>query len=225
MPSEISYISAFIVGLLGGVHCVGMCGGVVSALTLGVNPQQKTPFNFLVAYNSGRIISYTLAGAIVGAIGWFGGQLTTLHEIQVVLKAFAGLFMVAMGLYLAGWWFGLRKLEQAGGHVWKRIEPLGRKFIPVQSTSQAFVLGGIWGWLPCGLVYSVLIWALTQQNPVNGALLMLSFGLGTLPNLLAMGLFATAIRSLIQKPAVKIIAGLVIILFGLYQLYQVSLLV
>lgn len=217
MPVEITYISAFFVGLLGGVHCVGMCGGIVSALTLGITPQQSTPWRYLIAYNVGRITSYTLAGLIVGGLG---AQLSTLHELQLGLKVLAGLFMIAMGLYIAGWWFGLTRVEQIGGLIWRRIQPLGNRLIPVKSTYQAGLLGLLWGWLPCGLVYSVLIWTLSAENAVEGAVLLLSFGLGTLPNLLAMGVFAIGLKKWMQQNIVKVVAGLLIMLFGVYQLYQ-----
>lgn len=218
MPAEISYLSAFLVGLLGGVHCVGMCGGIVSALTMGTSPQQSTPWRFLLAYNIGRIGSYTLAGLIVAGLG---AQLSTLHEVQLIFKIIAGLFMVAMGLYITGWWYGLSRVEQLGGVIWKRVQPLGNRFIPVQTTSQAGLLGLLWGWLPCGLVYSVLIWTLSASNAIEGALLMLSFGLGTLPNLLAMGVFAIGLRQFMQKRLVRLTAGTMIITFGIYQVLLV----
>ena len=215
MPAEYSYLSAFLVGLLGGVHCAGMCGGIVSAFTLGTLPQQATPWRYLIAYNIGRISSYALAGFIVAGLG---AQLSSLHEVQLVLKIMAGLFMIAMGLYICGWWYGLTSVEQLGGVIWKRIQPIGNRFIPVQTTLHAGLLGMLWGWLPCGLVYSVLIWTLSADSAIEGALLLLSFGLGTLPNLLAMGVFAIGIKQFMQKSAVKITAGILVISFGIYQL-------
>jgi sulfite exporter TauE/SafE len=222
MPVEISYLSAFLVGLFGGVHCVGMCGGIVSALTMGTSPQHNTPWRYLFAYNFGRIASYTLAGLIIGGLG---AQLSSLHELQLALKVLAGLFMIAMGLYIAGWWFGLSRVEQLGGIVWRRIQPLGNRLIPVTGTTQAGLLGLLWGWLPCGLVYSVLIWTLSVESAVEGAALLLSFGLGTLPNLLAMGIFAIGLKKWLQQQVVKVGAGIMIIFFGIYQLYQTLLMV
>lgn len=218
MPAEISYLSAFLVGLLGGVHCVGMCGGIVSALTIGTAPQQSTPWKYLIGYNFGRICSYTIAGLLIGGLG---AQLATLHEIQLILKVLAGTFMIAMGLYIGGWWLGLSKVERLGGFVWKRIQPLGNRFIPVRTTIQAGMLGLLWGWLPCGLVYSVLIWTLSVSSAIEGALLLLSFGLGTLPNLLAMGVFAIGLKQFMQKPFIRYLAGVLVILFGIYQIILV----
>lgn len=220
--ADVTYISAFLVGLLGGVHCVAMCGGIVSALSFGVAPENgRTPWSYLLAYNVARISSYTLAGGLMGGISWLAGQWFKVHLWQQGLQVMAGLFMVALGLYIAGWWRGLARVEQAGGWFWRRIEPQGRRLLPVRSASQAFALGLLWGWLPCGLVYSVLIWAVASGSPLQGGGLLLSFGLGTLPNLLAMGAFALALRTLVQRLWLRRFAGLLIIGFGLLSLWRV----
>jgi len=128
--------------------------------------------------------------------------------------------MIVLGLYLAGWWSGLARVERAGGVVWKRLEPLGRKLLPVRSPGRALLLGMVWGWLPCGLVYSVLIWALSAGSLVEGALLMGAFGLGTLPNLLLMGAAAGWLGGWLRKPLVRQLAGGLVILLGLMMLFQ-----
>jgi sulfite exporter TauE/SafE len=237
MEVEVSYIAAFLVGLLGGVHCIGMCGGIVGALCLGLGSkggnefdikQEKTAqqnfkkvFPFLLSYNAGRISSYTLAGILMGGIGWLGSHLFTLYSIQQTLEIIAAIFMLALGLYIAGWWKGLANVERWGGKViWKRLEPLGRRFMPVTSYRQAFSLGLVWGWLPCGLVYSVIIWTISTQSPLEGGLLMLSFGLGTLPNLLLMGIFASTLNQFIQQPWVKQVAGVMIMAFAGVMFYR-----
>ena len=119
MNIEVSYLAAFLVGLLGGVHCVGMCGGIVGALCLGLeHDENKTArqsfvktFPFLLSYNTGRIISYTLAGVLMGGVGWLGSHLFTIYSIQQTLEIIAATFMLALGLYIAGWWKGLAKLN------------------------------------------------------------------------------------------------------------------
>ncbi len=225
MNIEVSYLAAFMVGLLGGVHCVGMCGGIVGALCIGLEQGHekniKKTFPFLISYNSGRIVSYTLAGILMGGIGWLGSHLFTLYSIQQGLEIFAATFMLALGLYIAGWWKGLANIERWGGKlIWKRFEPLGRRFMPVSSYRHAFLLGLIWGWLPCGLVYSVIIWTISTQSPVEGGLLMLSFGLGTLPNLLLMGIFASTLNQFIQQPWVRQLAGIMIMAFAGVMFYR-----
>ncbi len=214
---------AFIVGLLGGVHCLGMCGGIVGALTLGLPGQDATSSRFWVlqfSYNLGRIVSYMAAGMVAGGLGLLLAQAGPLQVTQQLLSVIAGLFMIMMGLYLGGWWMGLARVERAGSVVWKRIEPLGRKLLPVRSPVQAFLLGMVWGWLPCGLVYSVLIWSLSAGGVLSGALLMGAFGLGTLPNLLLMGAAAGWMGGFLRKPLARKMAGGLVILFGLMMLLQ-----
>lgn len=222
LQAESSYLAAFLVALLGGAHCVGMCGGVVGALTLGLAPAARRRFAamlpYLLAYNAGRIVSYVIAGMLAGGIGAWAARLTSVHQAQQALQAVAGSFMILLGLYLGGWWSGLIKVEQAGGLLWRRIEPLGRRCLPVRTPLQALGLGLAWGWLPCGLVYSVLIWAISAGGAWQGGLLMLSFGLGTLPTLLAMGAFAAALARWTRRPWVRRTAGALVIAFGLYQI-------
>lgn len=220
MPLEVSLISAFLIGLLGGVHCAGMCGGIVGALSLGLPESQRLGprrWAFLLAYNLGRIASYTTAGALFGGIGWMAANWTGLHQLQQALQLLAALFMIALGLYLGGWWHGLARLERIGGRVWTGIEPLGRRLLPVATLGQALGLGLIWGWLPCGLVYSVLVWSISTGDPVDGALLLFSFGVGTLPNLLVMGVAAASLAAWVRDRRTRGLAGGLVILFGVYS--------
>lgn len=218
MLSDIGFLSALLVGFFGGVHCVGMCGGIVGALTFGLpeslrnRPAGAWPFHF--AYNLGRISSYTLAGALAGGLGAGLLQLTELRQAQQLLQIVAALFMAALGLYLGGWWSGLRHVERLGGGVWRRIEPLGRGLLPVATPTRAFLLGLVWGWLPCGLVYSVLIWALAAGGALQGAQLMFAFGLGTLPNLLLMGALAAKLGSFVRQPWPRRVAGGLVLAFA-----------
>lgn len=221
MP-EISYVSVFLVGLLGGVHCVGMCGGIVTALSLS-STTRRPALPMLLAYNFGRITSYALAGAIVGAIGASTILLERFVPAERVLYGLANIMLILLGLYLAGLSRAVLVLERVGGVVWARLQPLMKRFIPVRTLPQAFFTGAVWGWLPCGLVYSVLISALATANAAHGALLMLAFGAGTLPNLLAMGLFAQRLQTLTRKPGVRLAAGLLVAAFGVWGLTRLIL--
>jgi sulfite exporter TauE/SafE len=157
---------------------------------------------------------------LLGGVGWLAANWSGLYQVQLGLQVVAALFMVVLGLYLGGWWQGLTVLERVGGVAWKRIEPLGRRYLPVHSPRQAFQLGLVWGWLPCGLVYSVLVWSISTADPVYGGALLFSFGLGTLPNLLAMGVLAERLSARVRDARTRRIAGLLVIGFGLYTLYR-----
>ena len=219
--TEFSIIAVFFVGLLGGVHCLGMCGSIVGILTAQL-PKDGTRWPFHLAYNSGRIASYTLAGALAGSIGQAGFLLRDVVPVQYLLFALSNLMLIALGLYLAGIWSLVRRIEQVGRLLWQHIQPLTRPLLPVTTPTRALLLGALWGWLPCGLVYSVLVTALASGHARSGALIMLAFGLGTLPNLLVIGLFWERCRRWIQSPRVRLFAGLIVTAFGIYGLIKVG---
>lgn len=208
-------LSALILGVLGGGHCLGMCGGLMGALTLAIPAEQrKRRLQLLLAYNLGRICSYALAGLLLGLAGWALAS----SPAALALRVVAGLLMIVMGLYLAGWWSGLTRIEALGRGLWRFIQPLTRRFMPVTSLPRALVLGGLWGWLPCGLVYSTLLWAASQGNALHSAALMFTFGLGTLPVLVATGLAAERLTALLRRRGVRMAGGMLVILFGLWTL-------
>jgi uncharacterized protein len=225
--SDIGLLSAFIAGLLGGVHCVGMCGGIVSALSLQRNEVRRanngkigTDIALHAAYNSGRIASYTVAGALAGMTGAGSVVLAGPFPARQALYIAANIMLLVLGLYLAGVWRGLLQLERVGSVVWKQLQPLSKNFLPVTTAPRAFMLGTLWGWIPCGLVYSMLVVALASGSAQNGALVMLAFGLGTLPNLLAVGVMAARMRTWFRYPAVRIAAGVMVAAFGLMGLLR-----
>ncbi len=218
---ESSVIAVFLVGLLGGVHCIGMCGSIVGMLTAQL-PKEGARWPFYLAYNAGRIASYTLAGLLVGAIGQAGLLLRDVVPVQQLLFALSSTMLIALGLYLAGIWSMVRRIERVGSALWKRIQPLTRTLFPIATPGRALLLGALWGWLPCGLVYSVLVTALASGHAQSGALIMLAFGLGTLPSLLGMGLFWERCRGWVQSPRVRVAAGLVVTAFGVYGLIKVG---
>lgn len=218
---EFSLFAVFAVGLLGGIHCLGMCGSIVGIFTAQV-PREKSRWPFHLAYSSGRIASYAVAGAIVGVVGQAGLLMRDAVPIQHLLFALSSFMLIVLGLYLAGLWGAVRTLEKVGAGLWKRLQPFTTRLLPVNTLPRALGLGALWGWLPCGLVYSVLISALASGSAAQGALIMLAFGLGTLPNLLAIGLMWESIKSWVQSPRVRLLAGGVIALFGVYGLVKVS---
>ncbi|WP_434677368.1 sulfite exporter TauE/SafE family protein [Pseudomonas sp. R1-18] len=208
-------LSAFILGLLGGGHCLGMCGGLMGALTLAIPLEQRgRRLRLLLAYNLGRVLSYAATGLLIGVLGWAVASSPGATGLRVA----AALLLIAMGFYLAGWWSGLTRIEQLGRGLWRLIQPVAGRLLPVSTVPRALLLGGLWGWLPCGLVYSTLLWAASQGNAVHSGLLMLAFGLGTWPILLATGLAAERSTALLRKRGVRMAGGLLVILFGLWTL-------
>ncbi len=194
-----------------------MCGGIVGALSMQI-AGGRPPLLIHLAYNAGRIASYVLAGTIVGAIGGLGLTFGPVAKTQVAFYVFANLLLVALGLYLMGFTAALAPLERAGQSIWSRVQPLTARFLPVRGPAQALPLGMLWGWLPCGLVYSVLANALVAGSAARGAAAMLAFGLGTLPNLLLAGLLFARFRRFVQSRTVRILSGLLVLGYGLYGL-------
>ena len=210
--------AAFVFGLLGGAHCIGMCGGIMSALSFAVPPSMRSPARLgglLLGYNLGRIASYMVAGALAAALGTL---LSLTAPARLVLQGFAAVMLILMALYIADWWKGLLRVEAVGKRLWRHLEPIGRRLMPVVRVPQAMALGAVWGWLPCGLVYSMLAWSLAMADPLYGALLMGAFGLGTLPALLVTGFAARQLSTLIRHPTTRSLAALAIIAFALWQL-------
>ncbi|MDV5096919.1 sulfite exporter TauE/SafE family protein [Pseudomonas sp. LSJ-87] len=207
--------SALVLGLLGGGHCLGMCGGLMGALTLAIPPEQRgRRLRLLLAYNLGRILSYACAGLLLGLAGWAVAS----SPAALALRVVAALLLIAMGLYLAGWWSGLTRIEALGRGLWRHIQPLASRLLPVSSVPRALLLGALWGWLPCGLVYSTLLWAASQGNAGYSAALMLAFGVGTWPVLLATGLAAERVNILLKRRSVRVAGGVLVMLFGIWTM-------
>jgi len=208
---------ALTTGLLGGVHCAGMCGGIVTAFANASTPKAR-PWLMPLGYNAGRIASYALAGAMAGAIGSLGLMLDHLLPVQIALYAAANVLLIGLGLYLAGIAGPIVRLERLGRGLWSRLSPLTSRFLPADSVPKAFALGILWGWLPCGLVYTMLFTALLSGNPLSGAAIMLAFGLGTLPNLIAAAALLRRSNTWLRGRVARLLAGSVVLGFGVYGL-------
>jgi sulfite exporter TauE/SafE len=223
MEDPVTYTSAFLLGLFSTIHCVGMCGGIIGALSLSlpleIRNNKPRMLTFITAYNIGRILSYSLAGLVAGAIGTGVLASAGFDQGHAVLRAIGVAMMVAIGLYLAGWLPQLAIVEKIGVPVWKKLEPVGRKLLPVATLPKALAYGLIWGWLPCGLVYFVLLWALTAGNAVQGGLTMLAFGVGTLPTLLATGFMTSWLTRFARSSTARQVVGLLIIAMAVGSLY------
>jgi sulfite exporter TauE/SafE len=218
-----SFFAAFAMGLFSSIHCIGMCGSIIGTLTLSLKPEIRNKksalFPFILNYNLGRICSYSLAGFLVGfaqtlVILPFGDNIG--HRI---LQLFSATIMISAGFYIAGWFPHFAYIEKIGTKIWKLLEPFGRKLIPVSNLSQAYLFGMIWGWLPCGLVYAALALAATTGDSYIAAMTMFSFGLGTLPAVIGIGIMTDALTKLSRMKHFKRTVGLLLVLIALVAIF------
>ena len=217
-PDTLIIASAGLLGLLGSLHCVGMCGGIAGMLhaatvTVPANRAPRRRWLMTLAYNGGRIGSYVVAGAIAALAGVTLLAMLGEESGRALAQLVSGLFMILLGLYLTGWWNALAPVERIGMQLWRRLSPLTRHLLPVDGYGRAFAAGMIWGWLPCGLVYSALALVLASGRPLTGAVAMGAFGLGTLPAVVVAGLLGGE-GGPMRLPVVRRVAGSLILLFG-----------
>lgn len=218
--------SAFLMGLFGGVHCVTMCGGVVGMLcsaaprcptAQATRGSRLSQAPYWLAYNTGRIASYTLLGLLFGALGTLSTGIFPLDAVRLGLRGLAALCMLGVGLHLAGLPSIVRAFESAGAPLWRRVSPLAKRFLPLRTPWHALVLGALWGLMPCGLLYGALALAASAESPSLGAATMAAFGIATLPVMLTMSAVAQSIARWVARRAVKRFAGLVFLAFGLWS--------
>jgi len=208
-------ISAFVLGLVGSGHCLGMCGGITVALNASAAEEKR--IQLAAVYQLFRVISYVVLGVVVGVLGHVFERWTQLPLLPII----GAVLLLMLGLYLMRFWNVLVYLEKLGWRLWRHIAPIQKRFIPVKSYTQAMVVGLLWGLLPCGLVYSALALAASSGNLVTGAGTMLAFGLGTMPMMLATGLFSRQLLMTFRKPRVQMLMGVVFVVWGAWQLYTV----
>lgn len=246
---SLDVFSAFIIGLLGSGHCLAMCGGITTMLTSAIDKPstqpitqaseqgdiavnvistppgcspQTTRLTLVFLYHFGRIASYCLIGAIVGFTGSIAAKNIGLPIAG--LRLVAAIFVILLGLYIGQWLLWLNKVESLGKGLWRYVSPLAKHVIPVDSAKKALGLGALWGWLPCGLVYSTLTWALASGSSLTGATIMFFFGLGTLPALIALSLGISSIKNLLVNTVFRKIMAISLITYGIYSFvvaYQV----
>ena len=214
----LDYLSAFIIGLLGSGHCIVMCGGISTMLTTAISNDLNTKkYRLVFAYNTGRIASYSFIGALVAFTSSIASK--NIGIPIYVFSALSGIFLILLGLYLGQWLMWLSHVERLGKKLWRYISPNTQKFIPIRNSRSAFALGALWGWLPCGLVYSTLTWALASADSIEGALIMFFFGLGTLPALLSVSIGAFSVKVLLTNTLFRKASAMFVILYGFYIIF------
>jgi sulfite exporter TauE/SafE len=203
--------AAFGAGLLGSAHCLGMCAGISGLFAVGATVASiKTQLPLAIAYNVGRVLSYAFLGVAVAALG--GAAVGKIPSLAGPVRLASGLLIIVIGLQVAFNWRLLAPLEKIGAAIWNRLTPHAKGLIPATSISSATGLGLIWGWLPCGLVYGALLLAATTADPVGGGLVMIAFGLGTMPAMIATGLSAAKLSAFMSRNHLG--AGLLIVVLG-----------
>ena len=212
-----TFWSALLLGLVASAHCAGMCGGLQMALSSDANPQplrsRTQAANHLILLNLGRITTYCLAGLAFGLLGLGITNQIPIQEVAMWLRLIAGVVVLLIGLQLL---MSHRRpfqwLERCGERLWRAVSPLiNHRSVRL---SRSYTSGLIWGFLPCGLVYSVLLTALFANDPATSALIMLGFGLGTLPSMVLTGSAYHTFKRYSQSAGVKIAGGVFFIVGG-----------
>jgi len=223
---EALLLGMLVTGFASGVHCAGMCGGFAGAFaatgTIRLQDSRSQAMQRWLAplaLSTGRVTSYTLAGALAGA---FGGAIVQALPVQTALFVLANVMLVLTGLYIAGIGTGLVRLEALGAPIWRVLQPGAARLFSARRLPATFAGGMLWGFLPCGLVYGALAAAALAGSAERGAATMLAFGLGTLPNLLAIGVAAARIRAWTSRRAARLAAGALILGFGAYGLARAA---
>ncbi len=214
-----SFFVALLMGLFSAFHCLGMCGSIIGSLTLSlkreIRENKRLLLPFVASYNAGRVLSYSMAGMLAG----FAENVLSMplgeghgHRILQILSA---IVMLGAGLHIGGWFPRFAYIEKFGNVVWRRIEPSGRRLVPVETLPRAFVFGMVWGWLPCGLVYTALALAATTGDVFRSTFTMLAFGLGTMPAVMGVGIMTSWMVKLSNMKRFRELTGIVLIFLAL----------
>ena len=214
---SLSLGAALIAGLAGSGHCLTMCGGIAGALAMRNSTSERggSRLTLALAYNVARVASYALAGALAGLLGQTLLRSVNIAPLSIAFRVLAGAIMVAAAGRLLFGWRLLDPLEAAGAGLWRKVMPASGRLAQRKGLPGAIGLGLAWGWLPCGLTYSMLLLAATTASATNGALVMAAFGVGTLPAMVSATVaFERAARLLANRVALRIGAGALLLAFG-----------
>lgn len=210
------FLAAFSMGLFGSPHCLGMCGGIVTAFGLSMQHVSDSKKNGLIlTYHLGRLISYALLGLIASLVGVAIFQSIMSNSAPRIVL---GAVLVLIGLAMLGLPL-FNQLEKFGMRFWQSLAPIRKKVFPIDSFGKALFAGLLWGFLPCGLVYGALMMAIAGNNIATGAALMFVFGLGTMPMLIATQKTVGMLQSSIKNFRLRQINGVIMMLSGLAVIF------
>nr|WP_313015984.1 sulfite exporter TauE/SafE family protein [Moraxella sp. CTOTU48841] len=210
------FLAAFSMGLFGSPHCLGMCGGIVTAFGLSMQHVSDSKKNGLIlTYHFGRLISYALLGLIASVVGVAIFQSIMSNSAPRIVL---GAVLVLIGLAMLGLPL-FNQLEKFGMRFWQSLAPIRKKVFPIDSFGKALFAGLLWGFLPCGLVYGALMMAIAGNNIATGAALMFVFGLGTMPMLIATQKTVGMLQSSIKNFRLRQINGVIMMLSGLAVIF------
>lgn len=206
--------AALVTGLLGSAHCLGMCAGIsgLFAVNAGIGTLRRQ-LPMAIAYNTGRVLTYAILGAIVASFG--SALIASKPTLARPILLITGTVIILIGLQVAFNWRLLNPIERMGGVLWQKLAPIARHLVPVTSMPRALGLGLLWGWLPCGLVYSVLLIAATTAQPLTGAVTMVAFGIGTMPAMVLTGVGAAQLSAIMRRRGARLGLGLLIVGLGI----------
>ncbi|MBF0124174.1 MAG: sulfite exporter TauE/SafE family protein [Magnetococcales bacterium] len=221
--SEISLLVPLMVAMGSALHCLGMCGGIAGALTLSLpistRQHRLHTLSYLLAVNVGRLTSYALAGWLMARFGQPLFMMLSPQYGHRILEGIAGLTLILTGFYFSGQATWLRGIERLGMPLWRALEPYGRRFITPHHIGHALLFGVVWGWLPCSLVYTALIWSSAIGTPIDSALHMALFGLGTCVVTLPASWTAHRLAQLTLRYHIKVIVAFLSVAAGLATLF------
>lgn len=216
-------VTAFLAGLLGSGHCFGMCGGIAGSLGAlsGGGTEKRALIRPAVQFNLGRLLGYAVLGAIAAGVIGAVGEIVSLKSYARYFRVVTAIMVLVIGLSFIIDWRGLAILEKGGAGIWKRIMPLAAKISQRNDWIGRTGLGICWGFLPCGLVYTVLMTAASTANALTGALTMFAFGLGTAPAMLGLTVAAPALATFLNDRLVRRIVGFSLIVLAVWMVIPI----
>ena len=216
--TELTLVACFITGLVSTLHCWGMCGGITTLLVTQTSQAQNKAFNLsALYYNLGRIFSYALIGLLAGIFSQFSSNVFFFNSGHIALQIFSSLILILIAMKILGRFVLLDFIENHMRIIWAPMQKVLATLLPAQTPIQQFSVGMIWGWLPCGMVYSILLLALASGNAIDSMLYLLCFGIGTLPGMFSLGLGADSFLKRMDHQSFRYVSAAIIILIALWQ--------